>query len=185
MACTVGIVAGLLIMLRPQVVIAQYGATNGEWPTYAGDLGGTKYSPLGQITRFNFSQLEIAWRWASADASLDLDALRAIHPDLSIRNLRVTPLMIGGLIYVVTPLRLAAALDAGTGETRWLYDPDVIRSTRNSINAPGYSLRGLAYWEDENTARIFYGTPDGYLLAVDANTGEPILAFGDLSLIHI
>ena len=178
-ACTVGLVAGLLITPRPQAVTAQYGATNGEWTTYAGDLGGTKYSPLDQITRFNFSQLEIAWRWTSADASLDLDALRAIHPDLSIRNLRVTPLMIGGLVYVVTPLRLAAALDARTGEMQWLYDPDVIRSTRNSINAPGYSLRGLAYWEDENTARIFYGTPDGYLLAVDANTGEAILAFGD------
>ena len=178
-ACTVGIVAGLLITPRPQAVTAQYGATNGEWATYAGDLGGTKYSPLDQITRSNFSQLEIAWRWASVDASLDLDALRVIHPDLSIRNLRVTPLMIGGLVYVVTPLRLAAALDAGTGEMQWLYDPDVIRSTRNSINAPGYSLRGLAYWEDENTARIFYGTPDGYLLAVDANTGEAILAFGD------
>ena len=178
-AYTVGIIAGLLTMSKPQVVTAQYGAANGEWSTYAGDLGGTKYSPLAQINHSNFSQLEIAWRWASADASLDLDALRTIHPELSIRNLRVTPLMIGGLVYVVTPLRLAAALDAGTGETQWLYDPDVIRSTRNSINAPGYSLRGLAYWEDENTRRIFYGTPDGYLLAVDAKTGEPILTFGN------
>ena len=169
----------MLVVLWPGLVSGQYGAANGEWSSYAGDLGGTKYSPLDQIDASNFSDLEIAWRWASADASLDLDALRAIHPDLSIRNLRVTPLMVGGIIYVVTPLRLAAALDAGTGATRWLHDPDVVRSTRSSINAPGFSLRGLGYGEDGDNARIYYGTPDGYLLALDAATGEPVRSFGD------
>ena len=168
------------IVLWPSFADAQYGAANGEWSTYAGDLGGTKYSPLDQIDASNFSDLEIAWRWASADASLDLDALRAIHPELSIRNLRATPLMVGGVVYVVTPMRLAAALDAGTGATQWLHNPDVVRSTRNSINAPGYSLRGLGYWDGTNGdhALIFYGTPDGYLLALDAMTGEPVSSFG-------
>ncbi|MFP6572855.1 MAG: hypothetical protein VB674_09605, partial [Vicinamibacterales bacterium] len=53
---------------------AQQGApTNGEWPTYGGDLGGTKYSPLRQIDRSNFENLEIAWRWQSADAYLSID----------------------------------------------------------------------------------------------------------------
>ena len=154
-----GIMIAMLVVLWPGLVSAQYGAANGEWSSYAGDLGGTKYSPLDQIDASNFSDLEIAWRWASADASLDLDALRAFHADLSIRNLRVTPLMVGGTIFVVTPLRLAAALDAGTGATRWLHDPDVVRSTRSSINAPGYSLRGLGYGENGGDARIYYGTP--------------------------
>ena len=50
---------------------AQYGAqADGEWPTYGGDLGNTKYSPLDQITADNFDQLEIAWRWRSADGFL-------------------------------------------------------------------------------------------------------------------
>ena len=159
---------------------AQQGAPNGEWPTYAGDLGGTKYSALDQIDAANFNDLEIAWRWASADGALDLDALREIHSDLSILNMRVTPLMVGGTVYVVTPLRLSAAIDAGTGEVRWVHDPDVIRSTKHSINGPGYSSRGLAYWADENgnDERLFYGTPDGYLLAIDAKTGLAVRSFG-------
>ena len=146
----VWITTGVILALRPHVATAQDGAVNGEWSTYAGDLGGTKYSPLDQIDGSNFSELEIAWRWVSADGSLDLDALRTIHPELSIRNLNVTPLMVGGVVYVVTPMRVAAALDAGTGVTQWLHDPDVIRSTRRAINGSGYSLRGLAYWEDED-----------------------------------
>jgi quinoprotein glucose dehydrogenase len=175
----VWITTGVILALRPHVATAQDGAVNGEWSTYAGDLGGTKYSPLDQIDGSNFSELEIAWRWVSADGSLDLDALRTIHPELSIRNLNVTPLMVGGVVYVVTPMRVAAALDAGTGVTQWLHDPDVIRSTRRAINGSGYSLRGLAYWEYEDDTRIFYGTPDGYLIALDAATGEPVSSFGN------
>ena len=167
------------VFAAPGAAGAQYGAANGEWRSYGGDLGGTKYSPLDQIDASNFSNLEIAWRWRSADADLDLDALRQIHPDLSILNLKATPLMVGGVVYVVTPLRLAAAIDAGTGETRWLHDPDAIRGTRYSINSSNYSSRGLAYWTDGQEERIYYGTPDGYLLAVDAGTGEPARGFGD------
>ena len=166
-------------LLAAPAVRAQHGATDGEWRSYGGDLGGTKYSPLDQIDASNFSDLEIAWRWRSADADLDLDALREIHPDLSILSFKATPLMVGGVVYVVTPLRLAAAIDAGTGETRWVYDPDAIRGTRYSINAGNYSSRGLAYWTDGQEERIYYGTPDGYLLAVDAATGEPARGFGD------
>ena len=163
----------------PGAAYAQHGAIGGEWRSYGGDLGGTKYSPLDQIDASNFSDLEIAWRWRSADADLDLDALREIHPDLSILSFKATPLMAGGVVYVVTPLRQAAAIDAATGETRWLYDPDAIRGTRYAINGGTYSSRGLAYWADGQEERIYYGTPDGYLLAVDAATGEPARGFGD------
>ena len=64
-------VLGLLsvVILVSSGAGAQQGApTNGEWPTYGGDLGGTKYSPLDQIDATNFGDLEIAWRWQSADA---------------------------------------------------------------------------------------------------------------------
>ena len=158
---------------------AQQGAPNGEWPYYGGDLGGTKYSGLDQIDAGNFNDLEIAWRWRSADGGLDLDALRAIHPDLSLLNLKATPLMIGGVVYIVTPLRLAVALDAGTGATLWVHNPEVVGETRYSINANNFSSRGGAYWRDGNEERFYYGTPDGYLLALDARTGEPVRSFGD------
>ena len=73
-------VGGLAIHLAVALAVtaagpaaAQHGApANGEWPTYGGDLGSTKYSPLDQIDRDNFGDLEIAWRWRSADAVLSL-----------------------------------------------------------------------------------------------------------------
>ena len=158
---------------------AQQGAPNGEWPYYGGDVGGTKYSGLDQIDATNFNDLEIAWRWQSADAGFDLEALREIHDDLSLVNLKVTPLMVGGVLYVVTPLRLAVALDAGTGETLWVHNPEVIRNTKFSINSSNFSSRGGAYWRDGNDEFFYYGTPDGYLLALDARTGEPAAGFGN------
>ncbi len=179
------VVACAMFSAAAAPAVAQYGAPNGEWPSYGGDLGGTKYSGLDQIDAGNFNDLEIAWRWRSADETLDLDALREIHENLSILNMKVTPLMVGGTVYIVTPLRLAVALDAGTGAVQWVYDPDVVRGTRFAINTSGYSTRGLAYWTDGDEARIFYGTPDGYLLAVDAETGEPARGFGDNGRIDI
>ena len=54
-------------MFAPTPGLAQYGATNGEWRSYGGDAGSTKYSPLDQIDASNFSDLNVAWRWQSAD----------------------------------------------------------------------------------------------------------------------
>ncbi len=159
---------------------AQYGATNGEWPTYAGDLGGTKYSPLDQIDATNFSDLEIAWRWASPDGSLDLDALREARPEIGIRNFKATPLMVGGTVYISTPLVQSAAIDAGTGETRWVFNPEsYLSDPYPHAMVLSFNSRGLAYWTDGTAERLFYGTNDGYLLAVDAKTGRPVRSFGD------
>jgi len=167
-------------MLCPSPSVAQYGAPDGEWPTYAGDLGGTKYSGLDQIDASNFSGLQIAWRWVSADGALDLDALRERHPEIGIRNFKTTPLMVDGVVYVSTPLAQSAALDAGTGEVRWVYDPQAyLADPSPHASVLSYNTRGLAYWGDGAEARVLYGTNDGYLLAVDAHTGRPVPGFGD------
>jgi quinoprotein glucose dehydrogenase len=60
----------------------------GEWRTYGGDLASTRYAPLDQIDRTNFSKLEVAWRFKT-------DALGP-RPEF---NLQSTPLMIGGVLY--------------------------------------------------------------------------------------
>ena len=176
-ALAVAVTVAAVLTATP--ALSQQGAPSGEWPYYGGDLGGTKYSGLDQIDATNFNELEIAWRWQSADGGLDLDPLRAIHDDLSLLNLKATPLMVGGVVYVVTPLRLAVALDAGTGETIWVHNPEAIRDTKYSINSSNFSSRGGAYWRDGNDEFFYYGTPDGYLLALDATTGEPVAGFGD------
>ena len=117
-------VAGLAIGVgAPQPAAAQYGAVDGEWRSYAGDPGSTKYSPLDQIDAGNFGDLRIAWRWASADAEVDLEAIGSDDERLSIFGLQATPLMIDGVLFLSTALYQAAAVDAGTGETIWVHDP--------------------------------------------------------------
>ena len=178
-----GVVAGWVlvsVIICPGLAQAQYGATNGEWRSYGGDLGSTTYSPLDQIDATNFDDLEIAWRWRSVDATLDLEALRQKRPDISIGNLKATPLMVGGVLYLSTPLGQAVAIDAGTGDTLWVYDSESYEGAPYP-HAPilSFNSRGVAYWTDGDDARILWGTNDGYLYAVDAQTGAPSLDFGD------
>ncbi len=162
----------------PPTAAAQYGAVDGEWRSYAGDPGSTKYSPLDQIDAGNFGDLRIAWRWASVDADVDLEAIASDDERLSILGLQATPLMIDGVLYLSTALYQAAAVDAGTGETVWVHDPQAYLGGRPTH---AYRSRGVAYWseDDGSDARIFWGTSEAYLLAVDARTGEPIRDFGD------
>ena len=181
-------VAAVLAIAGPAT--AQYGATNGEWRSYAGDNGGTKYSPLDQIDADNFSTLEIAWRVLTPDARLDLEAITeelerrgrlgespSGNPDygVSLRLFKATPLMVDGLVYVSTPLSQGGAYDAGTGEERWVHDP---QSYLDGPPAARANMRGAAYWSDGNVERVYWGTTDGYLVSVDARTGEPAAGFG-------
>src|SRR5512145_3035612 len=96
----------VLVFLATAVVGAQQGALNGEWRTWGGDLGVTRYAPLDQITAANFKTLQIAWRFKT-------DNLGA-RPDF---NMQTTPLMINGVLYATAgERRTAVALDARTGE---------------------------------------------------------------------
>ena len=175
----IAIGAALTLVLAAEPAAAQYGAVDGEWRSYAGDNGSTKYSPLDQIDASNFEDLRIAWRWQSADGNVDLESLPRREDDrpISIRGLQATPLMIDGVLYLTTALYQAAAVDAGTGETLWVHDPEVYHA---GDPTHAYRSRGLAYWSDgDNDARIFWGTSEAYLIAVDARTGEPVPDFGD------
>ena len=171
----------------------------GEWRTYGGDLASTKYSPLSQINGDNFAALEIAWRWRSVDGRLTkttasggewqgdtgeiFEVLDRENPDRwragqvpRLSGFKATPLMADGLLYVPTPLSLGAAYDAGTGENVWVHDPE---SYLNGPPASRSNMRGAAYWSDGEIERVYWGTTDGYLLSVDARTGEPATEFGD------
>ena len=80
-------------------------ASGGEWPVYGADKAGTKYSPLDQIDRDNFEELEIAWRWRSVD-----DAIRARDAYLNKNMFEATPLVIGDTLYLTTAFSRAVAL---------------------------------------------------------------------------
>jgi quinoprotein glucose dehydrogenase len=102
---------------------AQSGARGGEWRTYGGDEGHTKYSPLDQITRENVGNLQIAWRWVSIDDDLRARAKASGDPALKYLSIATylnesTPLMVRGVLYTATSYGQIAAIDARTGKTR-------------------------------------------------------------------
>lgn len=155
---------------------AQYGTLSGDWPSYGGDTGSTKYSPLDQINAQNFQELEVAWTWTSIDGDLDLEAIQQINEAVRINNFQGTPLKVDDKLFIITALNQVAALDPINGETLWSFNPEVYLSG-SPINYIGYHNRGLAYWTDGENERILAGLNDGYLLSLDAATGEPDPAF--------
>ena len=90
-----------------------------------------------------------------------------------IQNFKATPLMVGGRLYLNTPLSIGAAIDAKTGETLWVYNPKSYEAGTTTMSAR-WNQRGVAYWSDGKEERVFWGTGDGYLVALDAKTGEPV-----------
>src|SRR5947208_1394275 len=145
---------------------AQWRPKDTEWPTYTGDLAGTKYRPLDQINASNFSKLEVAWRFKTDNLGT--------RPEYKLEG---TPLMVNGVIYATAGSRRAAiALDAETGELLWTHGEH--EGARGAAAPRQLSGRGLAYWTDGKEARILYVTPGYRLIALDAKTGSVIPTFG-------
>jgi len=152
---------------------AQTGAKNGEWPTYGGDLGNTRYSPLDQINATNFSQLEVAWRLKT-----DMFGPR---PEYQFEG---TPLMVHGIVYTTAGSRRdAVAIDAATGEVIWSHSED--EGARGKAAPRQLSGRGLAYWTDGKEERILYVTPGYRLVALDAKTGVVVRGFGQNGIVDL
>jgi len=155
-------------------VSAQSGAVRGEWRTYGGDLGSTRYSPLGQIDGSNFADLEMVWRFKTANLGP--------NPDF---NYQATPLMINGVLYVTAGSRRnVVALDAATGEMIWMYRLDEGERGTNAIRR--MSGRGVAYWTDgDGDERIFFVTIGYQLVGLDAKTGRLISDFGNDGIVDL
>src|SRR5262245_27418212 len=90
------------VLCAQQTVRAQKGAQNGEWRTYGGDAGHTKYAPLDQINKSNVTKLKIAWRWLSIDEELKEKAKAANSPNVQYLSINTylnetTPLMVHGV----------------------------------------------------------------------------------------
>ena len=178
-----------------------YDTSEGEWRSYAGSVGGQKYSPLDQIDAGNFGDLEVAWEWLTVDRHISLttpgggewtaplgtvvDALVEETPDLYrtghrpiLSRLQATPLMVDGILYFNTPLSQGVAVDATTGETVWVFNPKSYEEGTPTMSNP-WSQRGVAYWTDgADDERIYWGTGNGYLVCAEAKTGRPCADFG-------
>jgi quinoprotein glucose dehydrogenase len=147
-----------------------------DWPAWGGDPGGLRWSPLTQVTRENVTRLEVAWTYRHGDMSDGMG-------DRTRSSFNATPVVTEEGLYFCTGFNRVIALDPETGAERWSFDPE-LRLRR--LRGP-YPLvcRGVAHWEDPAppdpgvcARRIFTGTIDSELIALDAATGRPCQDFG-------
>ncbi|HEX7821754.1 MAG TPA: PQQ-dependent dehydrogenase, methanol/ethanol family [Sphingobium sp.] len=127
-------------------------ASDGNWPAYGGGYRETHYSPLTDINAGNVNKLGLTW-------SIDLPTQISTHS---------APLAVDGVLYYATGLSIVTAVDAATGKPLWTYDPkvaDVVGQKQRT----GWGVRGIAWWN----GKIFTGTQDGRLIAINAQTGLP------------
>jgi len=122
-----------------------------NWAAYGRTYSETHYSPLDQVNATTIDRLGLAW-------SLDLEPQSVLS----------TPLAVDGVIYLAVGYSIVHAVDARTGKLLWRYDPGVTQLAGAKLRT-GWGTRGLAYWK----GRLFVGTHDGRLLALDAATGQP------------
>src|SRR5262249_9677355 len=139
---------------------------------YGHDPLGTRFSPLDQIDRSNVIRLAVAWTYSTGEAS---ESTR--QPV----KFEATPLVVDGTMYISTPFGRVIALDPATGRERWTYDAKVDRHG----NWGDFANRGVSTWLDATTPvtaecrrRIFLGTIDARIIALDAKTGAVCRGFG-------
>ena len=148
--------------------------TKGDWPMYFADLSGSRYAPQDQINASNFNKLEVAWHFKT-------DALGA-RPEYKLEG---TPIEVNGVIYTTAGSRRAVvALDAKTGELKWVYSFN--EGLRAAISPRQLSGRGVSYWTDGNgDDRIIYVSTGFRLIELNAHTGQLIDSFGEHGMVDM
>src|SRR5712692_7331206 len=145
------------------------------WPNYGSDGGGTRYSAASQIDRTNVTQLQVAWTYRTGafphDAELDHKAA-----------FEATPILVEGKLFLSTPYNHIIALNAETGTKLWEFDPKL----ELPYGASEVTSRGVSAWREKSAKagqpcalRIFIGTLDARLIALDGETGKLCSDFGD------
>jgi len=162
-------------LLALLVVVPTYAQSDdaARWDHYGGGLHGMQYSSLSQIKRDNVHELEEVWRFRTGE-------LGAGHREPF--AFQANPILVGGRLYISTGSAIVIALDPASGEELWRHDPEIDRSKAHAEIAN----RGVTSWIDSESLadaachhRIFVGTLDARLIALDGRTGEPCADFGE------
>jgi quinoprotein glucose dehydrogenase len=142
-----------------------------EWRAYGESHAGTRFSPLTQITPENVDALEVAWEFHTGDIATDGNL------PTSFQN---TPTLVDDTLYICSPRNKVFALDPETGEEKWRFDAELVTDGIYVM-----TCRGVAHWQEPTPApgavcqkRVFMGTLDARLFALDAETGKPCADFG-------
>jgi quinoprotein glucose dehydrogenase len=165
-------------MLPIFLAVSCFAAQNGDWPVYGRDPGGTKYSPLIQITRENVGRLKAAWTYRTGDL---------FDPKVAKKEPahEATPIFVDGTLFFNTPFGKVIALDPVTGKPRWIYDTKVPLGG----DYGDFASRGVSTWLDPRAKpgapckrRIFVAPIDARLIALDAATGKACADFHEIDL---
>ncbi|MGH6904090.1 MAG: pyrroloquinoline quinone-dependent dehydrogenase [Geminicoccaceae bacterium] len=150
-------------------------AQPGQWLRYGLNDGGTRYLRGGEITPDNVARLEVAWTYHTGDLGEGFRSAAKLA-------FEATPILADGRLYLSTPFNQVIALDPASGREIWRFDARL----DPEMNFSAATSRGVSWWADEAAApdapcatRIFLGTLDGRLSALDARTGVPCPGFGD------
>jgi len=122
-----------------------------NWLAHGRTWSEQRYSPLDNINETNINELGLAWYF-------DLDTAR---------GQQATPIVVDGVMYTTSAWSKVQVLDAATGQLKWQYDPEVPKEW-DVKSCCGVQNRGAAVWK----GRVYVGTIDGRLIALDAETGE-------------
>jgi quinoprotein glucose dehydrogenase len=168
-----GLTALLISKTGTQTIVSTPAKTtsNHEWHYYGGDPGGSKYSPLTQINRDNVHQLKVAWVFHTGD----------LPPDSMAATFECTPLVVDGVMYVITAFSKVIALEAETGKVFWSFDPKLDMTKRSYA----FTSRGVAFWRNGVEKRILVATLQGNLFSLDARNGKPVPSFGEKGSIDL
>ncbi|MEP7375203.1 MAG: PQQ-binding-like beta-propeller repeat protein [Chitinophagaceae bacterium] len=146
-----------------------------SWSAYAGSKDGIRYSSNEQITAENVSQLQIAWTYSSNDKDTGNRSQNQCNP-----------IMVDGILYGTSPRLKLFALNAGTGEQKWLFDP----ASEDTVKSDPYAYfkvsRGVMYWQDEKGSdkRIFYSV-GSKTYSINIADGKPVRSFGKNGFIDL
>jgi quinoprotein glucose dehydrogenase len=155
--------------------VAQVALPAAAWEQWGGDRGGTRFSPLRQITPANVNRLVRAWEFRTGDLA------RRDPKDMAWTKFEGTPLFVESSLILCTPFNEVIAINPSTGVQKWRFDPKI------AIERPAnrHNCRGVTYWVDEQApagaacrSRIFMGTNDMRVIALDATTGAACSRFG-------
>jgi len=148
-----------------------------DWPMYGHDPESTRYSPLKQINTQNVQNLTPAWTYHLTKDGPRPKKSGPVGRGGGRRSSQATPIMVNGVLYMPTPYGTVIALDPETGKEIWVHKLEHGRPAG----------RGVAYWpgDKKTPASILFGTSEGKLGSLNAETGKPTAGFGIDGIVDI
>lgn len=156
------LIFGILVLVGCSITTMQTGK---DWPVYGGNKAGNRYSPLTQINSDNVRNLEVAWMYNAAETP------NPNEPNQRPKAIQCQPIVVNGILYGTTPELKLFAINAGTGQQIWKFEPKKDEQ-KFSTN------RGVSYWARGDDKRILY-TVGSSLYAINIKDGKPVTSFGN------